>query len=249
MHTYIYDTFLTDKKYFPIINSIEAKITELGLSGRICRLSPLRSLRDVISQELKRLPKTLIIVGNDSIVSQAISIMGGNEVPLGIIPIGEPNNIAARLGINTENSCSILSARRVVDIDLGAVDSKTFLKSAEINGEQLRLMIDNNYYIESSASKVEVVNSFLNEEAGDLPAKSNEDKRQLHLVITKEIIKKSLLKNSRELERSIIPFADLQVVSDNATITLDGFVKITNPHSISVLPRGLKTIVGRERGF
>lgn len=249
MHTYIYDTFLTDKKYFTAINGIEAKITELGLSGRICRLSPLRSLRDVISQELKRLPKTLVIVGNDSIVSQAISIMGGNDTPLGIIPVGEPNNIAARLGINAENCCPTLSARRVVEIDLGAVDSKTFLKSAEINGLDLRLMIDGNYYIESAGSKVEVVNSFLNEEIGDLPAKSNEDQRQLHLVITKEIIKKGLLKNSRELERSIIPFSNLQVASDNATITLDGFVKINNPHSISVLPRGLKAIVGRERSF
>ena len=129
MHTYIYDTFLTDQKYFPAISAIEAKLTEAGLGGRICRLSPLRSLRDVIAQELKRLPKTLVIVGNDSIVSQAISIMGGNDIPLGIIPIGEPNNIAARLGINEENACAMLSARRLVEIDLGAVDNKTFLKA------------------------------------------------------------------------------------------------------------------------
>lgn len=249
MHTYIYDIFLADKKYFPAINAIEAKLTELGLSGRICRLSPLRSLRDVITQELKRLPKTLIIVGNDSIVSQAISIMGGNDVPLGIIPIGEPNNIASRLGITYDNCCSVLSARRVVDIDLGAVDSKTFLKSAEINGEQLKLLIDNNYHVSSQGAKVEVVNSFLNEAAGELPVKSNENQRQLHLIITKEVVKRGLLKSSRELERSIIPFADLAVISDNATITLDGFVKITNPRQISVLPKGLKIIVGKDRSF
>lgn len=249
MHTYIYDTFLTDQKYFPAISAIEAKLTEAGLGGRICRLSPLRSLRDVIAQELKRLPKTLVIVGNDSIVSQAISIMGGNDIPLGIIPIGEPNNIAARLGINEENACAMLSARRLVEIDLGAVDNKTFLKSAEISGDKLKLLINNNYYVETNGAKVEIVNSLLNEEVNDLPAKTSERQGQLHLVISKEIIKKGLLKNTKSIEQSVLLFTDLAIASDNATITLDGFVKITNPQNISVLPRGLRAIVGRQRSF
>lgn len=249
MHTYIYDSFLSDKKHFSAVNNIEAKITELGLGGRTVRLSPLRSLRDVITQELKRFPKTLVVIGNDSIVSQAISIMGGSETPLGIIPVGEPNLIAWRLGITEENACSVLSGRRLVDIDLGVVDNKTFLKSAEIQGERIRLLIDNNYYIESTGSKVEVVNFLLNEEVNDLPANTVGHSGQLHLVITKETIKKGILKSSKELEQSVIPFAELAVSSDDTKIILDGFVKISNPQSIYVLPNGLKAIVGKGRNF
>jgi hypothetical protein len=110
-------------------------------------------------------------------------------------------------------------------------------------------LINNNYYVETNGAKVEIVNSLLNEEVNDLPAKTSERQGQLHLVISKEIIKKGLLKNTKSIEQSVLLFTDLAIASDNATITLDGFVKITNPQNISVLPRGLRAIVGRQRSF
>lgn len=249
MHTYIYDSYLSDKKYFNAVNEIESRLTDLGLSGRVCRLSPLRSLRDVINQELKRMPKTLVVIGNDSIVSQAISLMGGSDVPFGIIPIGEPNHIAWRLGIDEEHAGAILSARRLVQIDLGVVDNKTFLKSAEVTGDRLRLLIDNNYYVESNGAKVEIINFLLNEEMDEMVAKTSYHSGQLHLVITKELVKKGLLKNKTHIEQSVIPFTELSVESDGATIMLDGFVKINNPQKVFVLPKGLKAIVGKQRNF
>lgn len=249
MHTYIYDSYLSDKKYFNAVNEIESRLTDLGLGGRVCRLSPLRSLRDVINQELKRNPKTLVVIGNDSIVSQAISLMGGSDVPFGIIPVAEPNNIASRLGIVEEHACPILSARRIVQIDLGVVDNKTFLKSAEIMGDKLRLMIDDNYIVETQGAKVEIVNFLLNEEMGELVAPATYHNGQLHLIITKEVVKRALLKNRTELEQSIIPFTELEIVTEGSTVMLDGFVKINNPQKVFVLPKGLKAIVGKQRNF
>jgi diacylglycerol kinase family enzyme len=195
------------------------------------------------------MPKTLVVIGNDSIVSQAISLMGGSDVPFGIIPIGEPNHIAWRLGIDEEHAGAILSARRLVQIDLGVVDNKTFLKSAEVTGDRLRLLIDNNYYVESNGAKVEIINFLLNEEMDEMVAKTSYHSGQLHLVITKELVKKGLLKNKTHIEQSVIPFTELSVESDGATIMLDGFVKINNPQKVFVLPKGLKAIVGKQRNF
>jgi len=240
---------LSDKKYFNVVNDIESKLTDLGLSGRVCRLSPLRSLRDIINQELKRLPKTLVVIGSDSIVSQAISHMGGSEVPLGIIPIGEPNNIAWRLGIDEDHACSVLSARRLVQVDLGVIDNKTFLKSAELFGDNLRLLIDNNYYIQADGARIEIVNFLLNQESDEMIAKTSYHSGQLYLVITKTKEKRGLLKNSIEEEQSVVPFTELEVEGDDVSAILDGFVKIINPQKSFVLPRGLKVVVGKQRNF
>lgn len=250
MHTYIYDSYLSDKKYFNTVNEIESKLTDLGLSGRVCRLSPLRSLREVINQELKRMPKTLVVIGNDSIVSQAISHMGGSEVPLGIIPVGEMNQIASRLGIDENSASSVLSARRLVQVDLGVLENKTFLKGAELMGDKLRLLVDNNYYVQAEPGiKIEIINFLLHQEDDELSVKTSYHNGQLYLVITKLIEKRGLLKSRFEEEQSIIPFKELEIEGDNVSAMLDGFVKIINPQKSFVLPRGLKVIVGKQRNF
>jgi len=195
------------------------------------------------------MPKTLVVIGNDSIVSQAISLMGGSEVPLGIIPIGEPNNIAWRLGIDEEHAGAIMSARRIVQIDLGVVDNKTFLKSAEVVGDKLRLLIDDMYAVESENAKVEIVNFLLNEEMDEVVTMTSSHNGQLHLVITKEVTHRGIIKNRTEIEQSVLPFSQLEIESEGTTVVLDGFVKINNPQKVFVLPRGLKAIVGKQRNF
>ena len=81
MHIYIYDSWLSQKKHLSKLSEIEGKLTDLGLSGRVCRLGRLRSLSDIVRQELRRMPKTIVAVGDDSIISQVISLLGASGVP------------------------------------------------------------------------------------------------------------------------------------------------------------------------
>jgi diacylglycerol kinase family enzyme len=245
MHIYIYDSALSQKKYLAPVHEIEARVTDLGLSGRVARLGKLRSLRDIVREELRRMPKTIIAVGDDSLVSQVISLMGGTGVALGIIPIGEKNQIAAGLGITLENACNVLSARRIIEIDLGLVDNRAFVRRAEIFGPKLKMLIDGNYSVEAPEAKTEVINFLLESEQATGVTKPDAQSGSLYLMITKE--KNSFLK--KELERSLVPFRELDIQTDTAEVVLDGLTKINHPRRITIMPNGLQVIVGRERNF
>ncbi len=245
MHIYIYGSALSQKKYLSQIHEIEAKVTDLGLSGRVARLGKLRSLRDIVREELRRMPKTIIVVGDDSLVSQVISLMGGTGVALGIIPIGENNQIATSLGITLANACNVLSARRLIEIDLGLVDSQAFVRRAAISGPKIKLLIDNNYSILAPEAKVEVINFLLETEKEVGQTGPDAQSGNLYLMITKE--KSSFLK--KEVEHSFIPFRELDIQTDTAEVVLDGLTKVNHPRRITIMPNGLQVIVGRERNF
>jgi diacylglycerol kinase family enzyme len=246
MHIYIYDSFLSQKKYLTQVHEAEAKITDLGLSGRVCRLGQLRSLSDVVREELRRAPKTIVAIGDDALVSQVISLMGGSGVVLGIIPIGESNKIAEGLGINYENACNVLAARRIVKIDLGLLDNRAFVRRAEFIGKKIKLEIDGNYSITAPGTKIEVINFFLDNDTSISETKTEPQSGNLYLMITKEE-KSGFMKKG--YERSLIPFKDLRIQTDEIEALLDGLTTVRHPKQVSVLPKGLEVIVGRERQF
>lgn len=245
MHIYIYGSFLNQKKYLDQVHEAEARITDLGLSGRVCRLGQLRSLSDVVRGELRRLPKTIVAIGDDDLVSQIISLMGGSGVPLGIIPIGEGNRIAEGLGITAENACNVLAARRIIDLDLGLVDNRAFVRRAELLGHALKLQIDGNYLVSANNAKTEVVNFFLDNDEALLDKRPMPQSGSLYLMLTKQA--GNFLK--KEQERSLIPFCELVVQTDEVEARLDNLTIIRRPKRITVLPNGLAVIVGRERQF
>ncbi len=246
MHIYIYDSFLGQKKYLTQVHEAEAKITDLGLSGRVCRLGQLRSLTDVVRGELRRMPKTIVAIGDDNLVSQVISLMGGSGVALGIIPIGESHKIAEGLGITAENACNVLAARRIIKIDLGLVDNRAFVRRAELVGRKLKLQIDGNYTISSTDAKIEAINFLLDNDETFSASSPQPQSGSLYLVVTKEQ-KSGFLK--KDFERSLIPFRELNIQTDEAEAALDGLTIVRHPKKISVLPNGLEVIVGRERNF
>jgi len=246
MHIYIYDSFLGQKKYLSQVHEVEARVTDLGLSGRVCRLGQLRSLSDVVRGELRRMPKTIVAIGDDSLVSRVISLMGGSGVALGVIPVGESNKIAEGLGINAENACNVLAARRIIQIDLGLVDDRAFVRRAELTGKKIKLQIDGNYTISSPNTKIEAVNFLLDNDEALVNKRPEPQSGSLYLMITKEQ-KSGFLK--KEYEQSFIPFRELLIQTDEVEARLDNLTTVRHPKRLSVLPQGLEVIVGRERQF
>ena len=137
MNIFIYDSFLNQKKYDRLLARLETRITDLGLNGKICRLSLMRNIGDTVKNELKRGAKTIIAVGNNKTVNQIINSLAGGAVPLGLIPIGQENNDLARgLGIESvDQACDILSARLLTRLDLGLANQTYFLGPAAIENQ------------------------------------------------------------------------------------------------------------------
>jgi len=247
MHTYIYDSFVSQKKYLAALNELETSLTDLGVGGRICRLSELRSLRDIVKQELRREPKTLVVVGNDWIVHQVLNLMIEFKVPLGLVPVGDQkdNLIAAGLGISLKEAPQILSARRIVDMDLGVVNKKVFLRNAAWLADNVKIDIDDNYTIRISKAKMELIN-FLSgadsDYAGQNP--SPEDGR-LNLLINKK--EGGWLK--KEVSQTTICFKKIVIDGAYQAIKLDNVSQTSSLENIEVLAKTLSVIVGKDRSF
>lgn len=247
MYSYIYDSFLSEKKYITTLNQVEAKITELGLSGKICRLAPLRSLRDIVMQELRRNPKMIVVAGNDWIVSQVASMVLDANVPLGIIPIGDNNKIAAGLGITTNNAADVLGQRRMIKIDLGLMNRYIFLRKAKFYSNNAIIRIDNKYNINARKAWVEIVN-FLNpdEEEWDSENTPSPEDGLLYLIIKN---KEGGLFSKKQISQTIIPFEYISIESKEKEILLDNALTINNPKEVSILKKRLKMVVGKHRNF
>ena len=249
MHVYIYDSFLNQKKYEKIIARVETRITDLGLNGKINRLGPMKNINDLISTELSRGAKTITAVGNDETVCRAINSMAGSEVPLGIIPISKKKNlIAASLGIGEEEeACDVLSARRIIKMDLGMANNLYFLANASIDNKGTKIEINKNYSIEIMESgEVGIVN--LKTEDKRLPEniKSNPQDGMLELFIKTKQAKGFLKKLTGQ---SIFPFKHLTIINEQRPVVLDGAIEVKTPVEISVAKHALNVIVGKERGF
>ena len=130
MYLYLYDSFLNNKKYSGLLAKIETRLTDLGIGGKIFRLSPLRNVTELMNDEVKSGIKTVVVVGNDKTTSTIINLAAQLSVTLGIIPVGPDNKIAQILGINSpEEACNILAARKIEKVDLTDFDSvNSFIK-------------------------------------------------------------------------------------------------------------------------
>jgi diacylglycerol kinase family enzyme len=133
MYYYIYDSFLADKKHDRLVAALETRFADLGLNGKIGRLTPFQSARGLIRDEVKRGMQTVVAVGNDDTVAKVVEALGDAKVTLGIIPVGGPCDIARALGIPEGlDACDILSKRVTQTIDLGLVNGRYFLSSLRI---------------------------------------------------------------------------------------------------------------------
>ena len=64
MYLYIYDNFLTEKKYQSLLYKIENRLVDLDIKGRVVRLNILKNMRDVVDSGIKQggLPTDVVIV-------------------------------------------------------------------------------------------------------------------------------------------------------------------------------------------
>ena len=161
MYHYICDSFINQKKYEPILHRIEGRLLELGINGKIEKLTLLKNLKELVEEGIKRNAETIVVIGDDKTISKVISFLPNFSVILGIIPVGPENKIAKILGIpEGEKACDILSARIIEKIDLGKVNDNYFISSLEIpfSNETVIECDDYSIFTLSSANKINICN-------------------------------------------------------------------------------------------
>ena len=248
MYLYIYDSFLNDKKYSDLLIKIEKRITDLGIKGKVARLSVLKNMKELIMDGVKEGVQTVVAIGNNQTFAKVINVVADLDVTLGLIPVDNDNSIAKTLGIPPKVlACDILASRIIKKIDLGKINNYYFINTAEIvNGD---VVIEyNNFKVQpiTRQNKITLYNFATNENARVV---SNPVDGILEAVITPI---KSTIFGKKNIAGTVLPFTKIKIGSnadEQISILTDEQIIMKTPAEISVVPQKLKIIVGSERSF
>ncbi|MBI5076791.1 hypothetical protein HZB94_00195 [Candidatus Falkowbacteria bacterium] len=258
MYYYLYDTFLADKKYEKTIDRIKTRLLDLEIQGKHERLTLLKSIDELINDEVKKGISTVIAVGNDKTFLKLVDVAAKNGVTLGLIPIGEQNSLAKCFGVPMEDAaCEVIAARKIVKFDLGKINNLYFFSNLKINKNLERLTIEkDNYKIvpRPECAEAAVYNFYF--EAGEerierTLKKSTAQDQKLELVIKTKDRKRhwySIRRDGRPRVDSVIQGASFAIKSfEYLPVLLDDFKIIKTPVVVKVEPLKLNVIVGKNR--
>lgn len=245
-YTYIYADYLKTGKYEKMTRVIENRLTDLGISGRIHRLSQFKNLEEIIEEDARRGVATAVVVGDDKMVESAIAAMQDLNMTLGIIPMGGgEDKIAALLGIpQGVEACDALSRRVIEYLDLGKINGKVFISRLSIFNQKSPMICDHKYEIFSPGGDIIIYNLNLDPKDKDVAVINPKDGRLEILVKSK--VKVGFLKKS--IAPSLFFARELRMKSGAPfSVFVDGKKNFYKDINVEVVPKGLKVIVGKDR--
>ncbi len=248
MYYYLYDTFLAQRKYRDTLARFETRVTDLGIQGKIGRLTMLKNVRELMEQGIRKGAKTIVICGNDDTIFRALAMIVDARVTLGIVPFGGANTVAAALGIpdDAEKAAEALSERRLVRLDLGLVNETTyFLRDCIASLPAVSLECNQQYQVTPLGRTIEL-------QVANLPSGTVEtahaNPTDGHLDTT--IAHRNFFSRLSRAQMSYIPTTHLTVpLAQPKPLILDGWNTVMTPVTIEVFPEALRVIVGKQRTF
>jgi YegS/Rv2252/BmrU family lipid kinase len=120
------------------INKIQEKLKErlkaLGIAGEFEKSTGPTDIPKLTRIAIDRGFKTIVAVGGDGTINEMINAVDSKEnIAIGIIPMGNTNELANILGIHDwQSACTILAGRKVEKVDLGKIGDKFFVTAATI---------------------------------------------------------------------------------------------------------------------
>lgn len=131
MYYYIVNPHVGNGKINKIQEELKQTLTSFGVGGDFSKITGTGDAEKLANHAIEGGYKTIIIVGGDELIGEvAAAILKSNEkIALGIIPIGEENQVSRVLGISDwREACEIVAHRRLETIDIGLVESENFSK-------------------------------------------------------------------------------------------------------------------------
>lgn len=254
MYVYLYDNFLRNKKFQPVIKAMEIQLTDYGIAGKILRLNSYTDAKSVIDDEIKRGAKTIVIVGNDETFGHVLSRSATCDVTFGFLPVGPNNTIAGVLGIPIgAEACATLSRRRRQRLDVGWMNNRYFVSQLHVRPAKLEVIYDDRFKV-SATDKMEVIVCNLQPFFWKRSAKDKES-QEVHPQDGKlEAFLRPLTKTGwwgyKFEEPSVFPFEEMKIVADEPfLVEADGKISKEIKLVIKLAHSKIDMIVGRDRKF
>ncbi len=255
MYLYLYDDFLKEKKFESLVQSIETRLTDFGIAGKIIRLAQLSNAQAIIEEEVKRGYSTVVIVGNDTSFGNILSRAATSPVVFGFIPLGSGNSIAEVLGIPVGvDACDVLSRRRKVRLDVGWVNNRYFVSQLHVAPHAISVRYDEKFLVSAKDNgKMELV--VCNLQPYFWKNKKNEQK-VIHPqdgkleAFLRPVMKKSFFSGMVYEDPSIFPFEEMEVSSKTPfVVSADGKESKEVKIKITLAKKRIEMIVGKARQF
>ncbi len=251
MHYYIYDSFLKQKKYQRVLGRIEARLTELGMKGKVARISLLRNIRDAVREAARSDATSIVAVGNDQTLSEVLNSLPDFNTVLGFIPIPPDSYFGDLLGIPPQEfACDILSNRLIQHLDIGQVGERYFLSGVALEKHPTELECDHSYrlspthsyqniFIYNLAPAAVTGSTHVSPSDGRLATVVTDQPSFWHQLFGKEPKRPTVISTKHVAIKDIAP---ISMLVDNA-VTMRG------PTTITMTAKKIKMIVGKERQF
>lgn len=255
MYVYLYDNFLRGRRFDGVIKSIETRLTDFGIAGKIIRLQSFASPEIIIEEERRRGAACIVIVGNDVTFGAVLSRAAGMPLLFGFLPVGPNNSIAKVLGIpEGVAACDVLSRRRKLTLDVGWIANRNryFVSQLHIPPADISVAYDEKFTVMSRNKRMELVVCNLQpytwHEKGrtDIVVHPQDGKLEAFL---RPMVRVGLFRDIYE-EPSIFPFEEMVIKSKTPfVVEADGNRTKETNISIKLAKSRIEMIVGKERKF
>lgn len=251
MYLYLYDASLKERQYERVISNLETQMTDLGITGKIVRLSSLLSPKQIISEEIRRTKelKTVVIVGDDTAFTKIIQQVADLPVTFGWVPVGPKTDLAERFGLPYGAACAqILSRRRVMDLDVASCNQFYFFDFCHIPLVGVTMQLDSSMTIRGDAEKMECfIWNVPPSNRSQMPPGYTPSPFDRQLEIVLQPVARKTIFSSKMAPPSIFPFREAKIMLDKPmSVNVDGNILKERQLTIKLLPTPLKLIINRR---
>lgn len=250
MYFYFYDKLTQNKKYEPLLVKVETRLIDLGLNGRVEKLSIFKNAREIIRDAVKKGAKTIVAVGDDNTFTTVVNMVATHGVMLGFIPI-EPGVFSRLLGIPAgEAACDVLSKRLYQTIDLGCIQDFYFMGAVVGKTTAPTALRCDDAYTVTVPAHTHIQFANVGNVFGEEAVKENAEDGSLRVRLQNQSGSSGLFRRRQTpASESIFRASTIEVTSHSVELamTADQNASFHTPCTITTAPKALKVIVGRER--
>lgn len=259
--------------------TLQGLTAQFKISGEMARVSSIRTIADLVETASERGVKTLIACGDDETFNIMLAHLKGRDFVVGFIPMKDGCYLSKLLGIdNLLTAVKTIAARRIETLDLAKIDKHYFinqvefgiasskikkmslwqrLKTREFPSYKLSLRIDDSYNMDIDCLGGTVTNSRVTSSKNS--AIANPTDGFLDLLVLEKLTKLDVIRFQSDIAdgilenipgTSVIKCKKVEFLAPRGfPITLSGKTFAKVPTAVTIFPKQMRMVVGRNRVF
>lgn len=280
MYYYILDQGnLPLEKYEKLQTELQGLLAEFKISGETARVTPLRSIGDLVDTASQRGTKTLVACGGDDTFNVMLAQLKGRDFTLGFIPFDESSMLARILGLpDLYTGVKTIAGRRLERIDLARVAGSYFISFLEFGvmshglasaglwqsmkllsseSKSFTIRVDDSYTVSLSGLGGLVAN--IRHNSGKDQKIADPTDGNLDLLMMEPLKKTQVLAYRQAIidgllekvpRTTVIKCKKLDFLEPRGfPLTMLGRIVTKFPATVEIIPQRLKMIVGKNRTF